>query len=361
MKKTLLCGLAIAAAPTFAADEVGRWYLTPQAGYLWTDSDRNLEDDWLGGLTFGKHLTDSWSLELNYNRAKPHIVGGELKLDTASLDLLRVFGRGNAVSPYLTFGAGVLQNNFDPGPDVEDAMAQAGFGLMWRVSDNFTLRPEVKARWDDTGLQGRQTDYIAQLGFQFNFGGARAPEPTPPPPPAPAPEPATPAPAPLPPPPAASVDTDGDGVFDPQDQCPGTPRGVAVDAVGCERKGNITLEGVTFELNSAELTVDSRPVLDRVAEDLRKYPRLRIELQGHTDSSGSDKYNLGLSQRRADTVTRYLINAGVPAGQVTARGYGEVEPVADNTTAEGRAQNRRVVMKVLANPGEVQVQGEGKL
>src|SRR5688572_4479668 len=119
MKKTLLCGLALAATPSFAADEVGRWYFTPQAGYLWTDHDRNISDDELFGLSFGRHLSDAWSLELNLNRATPDIGGGELKFDTASLDLLWVFGRSNAVSPYFTFGGGVLQNNFDPGRNSE--------------------------------------------------------------------------------------------------------------------------------------------------------------------------------------------------------------------------------------------------
>jgi len=358
MKKPLFCALALSAAPLFAADQAGQWYLTPQAGYLWTDSDRDVNDDWLYGLTLGKHLNDQWSLEVNLNETKPDRNGLELQLDSASLDVLRMFGHNSAVSPYITVGAGVLKDDFNPGPSSNDVMAQAGLGLLWRVTDHFALRPEVKARWDDTGLAGHQTDYLAQVGFQFSFGGAVAP-----PPPPPAPEPA-PAPAPEavpPPPPPPPADSDGDGVPDAQDQCPGTPHGVAVDALGCERKGSITLEGVTFKLNSADLTVDSRPALDRVASDLRKYPRLKIELQGYTDSAGSDQYNLKLSQRRADAVARYLMDAGVPAAQVTARGYGEADPIADNKTAEGRAQNRRVVMKVLSNPGDVQVKGEGTL
>jgi OOP family OmpA-OmpF porin len=113
-----------------------------------------------------------------------------------------------------------------------------------------------------------------------------------------------------------------------------------------------------IELNSAELTVESRPILTRVAENLKKYPRLRVELQGHTDSSGSDEYNLKLSERRANAVREYLISQGVSSQQLLARGYGETQPIADNSTAEGRAQNRRVVMKVLENPGDVEVLGE---
>jgi OOP family OmpA-OmpF porin len=156
----------------------------------------------------------------------------------------------------------------------------------------------------------------------------------------------------VPPPPP---DSDRDGVLDTNDQCPGTPAGTAVDPVGCPRKGSVTLEGVTFETNSATLTSTSRPVLDKVAAAMSKYPRLKVEVQGHTDSSGSDSHNMKLSQQRAESVREYLISQGVAASQMTAKGYGETEPVADNSSEAGRAQNRRVVLHVTENPGDVEV------
>jgi OOP family OmpA-OmpF porin len=93
-----------------------------------------------------------------------------------------------------------------------------------------------------------------------------------------------------------------------------------------------------------------------VAADLKKYPRLKIEVQGHTDSVGADAYNLDLSQRRAAEVRNYLMGQGVAAAQLTAKGYGETQPIAENTNAAGRQQNRRVVLAVVDNPGEVEVQ-----
>jgi OmpA-OmpF porin, OOP family len=135
---------------------------------------------------------------------------------------------------------------------------------------------------------------------------------------------------------------------------------VAVDSLGCPRKGSIVLEGVTFDVNSAHLSGNSPALLNGVAEDLKKYPRLRIELQGHTDSSGSDAYNLKLSQQRADSVREHLVEQGVPAARLVAKGYGESMPIESNETVAGRAKNRRVVMYVIENPGDVEVKGEGK-
>lgn len=358
--KGLCCALVLAAMPAFA-DDAGHWYVSPQVGGLWADHDRHIEgNDWLFGLSFGKHVNERWSLELNVNTAELEAPTGlDIRFHAASLDVLRVFARDSAVSPYITLGIGALRTEPDLQPHDDDFMAQAGLGLLARLWQNesgtrtFSLRPEVKARWSDAGALGHFTDYLATLGLQFSFGPPRkvvqpAPEEPPPPPPAPAPKQE---------PPKPPADSDGDGVVDSRDRCPDTPRGVAVDADGCTRKGSITLEGVSFELNSAELTAASRPVLDRLAADLKKYPRLRVEVQGHTDSSGSDEYNLKLSERRAQAVRDYLIAHGVAATQLEARGYGETQPIESNATAEGRARNRRVVMKVLDNPGDVEVSG----
>lgn len=356
----------VIAAPGIAAadDATGHWYITPQIGGISVDNDRPLQDkDWLYGLAIGKELNRVLNLELNLNGAQ--VGGGPGRSDSSfygsSLDLLTVMNRGGVVQPFLSFGAGVLQNDRSPGSDATNLMGQAGVGMMikaWENADgtsNFMLRPELKARWDEDGAIENNRDYLGLLGFQFGFGGTPAAKPVAAPPPAPEPPPP-------PPPPPPVGDQDKDGVLDNVDKCPDTPPGVAVDAYGCTRKGSITLEGVTFELNSARLQPESRTVLDSVATDLKKYPRLKIELQGHTDSSGADAYNLKLSQQRADAVRAYLIDQGVTEGRLVSRGYGESQPIEDNKTEAGRSVNRRVVMSVLDNPGDVvEVQGEGKV
>ncbi|MEO1575619.1 MAG: OmpA family protein [Pseudomonadota bacterium] len=144
-------------------------------------------------------------------------------------------------------------------------------------------------------------------------------------------------------------DADGDGVLDNRDRCPNTASGARVDVNGCEFKEAIQLRGVTFETNSATLTSTSLGVLNDAAATLKRNSDLSVEAQGHTDSSGADSYNLALSQRRAEAVRDYLVREGVAADKLTAKGYGETQPVADNSTAAGRAENRRVVLKIL-NP-----------
>ncbi|HMN47038.1 MAG TPA: OmpA family protein [Povalibacter sp.] len=360
--KGVALAVALALPALASASDVGDWYLTPQFGGVSVDNDRPVQDkDWLYGLAFGKHVSQNLSIELNVDGSQ--IGGGpgrsDLSLWGTSLNFLGVMNRDSAFSPYISVGAGALSNERSPGSNATDLMGQAGVGAfirLWEAADgsnSFSLRPDLKARWSDAGAENDLVDYIGTIGFQFSFG---SPAPKPVAAPEPAPAPVAPTPPPPPPPPG---DEDKDGVLDPADQCPGTPAGVAVDAKGCPRQGSITLEGVTFETNSANLTSDSRGVLDAVATDLKKYPNLRIELQGHTDSSGSDAYNLKLSQQRAESVRGYLVQQGVAASQLAARGYGETQPIDDNGTAEGRLHNRRVVMLVLDNPGQVKVEGAG--
>ena len=138
------------------------------------------------------------------------------------------------------------------------------------------------------------------------------------------------------------LDSDGDGIADYLDKCPNTAKGTRVDNSGCPLKAIIELRGVTFANNSANLKADSTAILDEMAITLKRYPELKVEVAGHTDSSGASEYNAKLSQRRADAVRKYLISKGVNADNLTAKGYGEDKPVASNATREGRARNRRV-------------------
>ncbi|MBN2072219.1 MAG: OmpA family protein [Candidatus Krumholzibacteriota bacterium] len=144
------------------------------------------------------------------------------------------------------------------------------------------------------------------------------------------------------------LDNDLDGILDVNDQCPmetETFNGY-MDEDGCpdERpiEAKFILRGVNFESGSASLTPDSYAVLDQVVKSLMAYPEVKVEVRGYTDSVGSWETNLRLSEKRAESVKHYLINSGIMADRVLAKGYGEADPVSSNKTAAGRAENRRI-------------------
>ncbi len=172
------------------------------------------------------------------------------------------------------------------------------------------------------------------------------------------------------------LDSDGDGVVDGKDKCPGTPAGRKVNADGCELDSDgdgivdgmdkcptvfaktadgcppppppapapkpLVLEGVNFDNDQASLKQESYAILDQAVESLKEWGEVKVVVAGHTDSRSNDDYNLKLSQRRAETVRDYLISKGIAADRLTAKGYGESQPIADNETEEGRLKNRRV-------------------
>ena len=109
----------------------------------------------------------------------------------------------------------------------------------------------------------------------------------------------------------------------------------------------IKLSGVNFANNSADLTAESIAILDGAVATLKRRADINVEVAAHTDSSGSDKYNQSLSERRAASVMDYLVSHGIAADRVSSKGYGESQPIADNSTSEGRAQNRRVELRVM--------------
>ena len=160
-------------------------------------------------------------------------------------------------------------------------------------------------------------------------------------------------------------DTDGDGVPDPQDRCPNTPKGSRVDQFGClllfeehpvapaapgappPPRPTLILSGVNFQTGRSVLTASSYAVLDQVAGSLIANPEIRIEIAGYTDSVGRKMTNLRLSMARAAAVRAYLARRGVSPSRLQARGYGASGAIAPNSTAEGRAQNRRVELHKL--------------
>jgi OOP family OmpA-OmpF porin len=143
-------------------------------------------------------------------------------------------------------------------------------------------------------------------------------------------------------------DNDGDGVINRFDKCANTPAGARVDGDGCSFTDVIRLPGVNFGAGSDLLLPGTERILEAAAATLNRYPDLQVEVAGHTDSDGPGDVNFGLSERRAKTVLDYLVMYGVAPERLTATGYGESQPIADNETVEGRAANRRVELRIVS-------------
>ncbi len=118
-------------------------------------------------------------------------------------------------------------------------------------------------------------------------------------------------------------------------------------AVPPKPKKIIVLQGASFGFDSAELTAEARAILGEQAAVLEKEADIKVEIAGHTDSTGPEAHNQGLSERRAKAVEEYLISKGISADRLKPVGYGPSYPIASNATREGRAANRRVELKVL--------------
>lgn len=142
------------------------------------------------------------------------------------------------------------------------------------------------------------------------------------------------------------LDSDGDGILDFADACPSTPAGDRVDSKGCTLLDVIVLKGVTFDNDKADLRADAIAILDDAVSTLKRYPALKVEVAGHTDSKASATHNQKLSERRAQAVMDYFVGKGIEADRLTAKGYGEAQPIATNATAEGRLENRRVELRI---------------
>ncbi|MDH8701748.1 OOP family OmpA-OmpF porin [Dysgonomonadaceae bacterium PH5-43] len=137
------------------------------------------------------------------------------------------------------------------------------------------------------------------------------------------------------------VDSDGDGVADYLDKCPNTPAGVKVDANGCPLIPELD-EKVLFDTGKSVIKSEANPTLDKVVELLNANSELKIKINGHTDNTGSERLNSKLSINRAKAVEKYLVDKGISQDRISTEGFGYSKPISDNSTTEGRSQNRRV-------------------
>ncbi len=359
----LLCAmLSICGLATWAADAEQHEAQRP-SDYISVLGSRSFPERDLGtshrggalSLLYGHPLNNRLAIEPTFSAAifETGLTGGTdyyTRALTLDLRLNLLAADRHAITPYLLLGAGAQRDDYYPNSrDGSGFVAEGAVGIVTGlIADRFALR--LEGRYVHESREGGHGEPRISLGVQIPLGRIRTVTVTrveyvpqekiverevvrevvrevP----------------------AVRKDSDGDSVADDLDKCPDTPRGLRVDASGCVVVNQaIELRGVTFELNKARLTPNAQTVLDEVSKAFVGQPSLRVEIAGHTDSTGSDEANLRLSQARADSVRSYLIFKGAREAQLTSKGYGEAALlISPERTAEDRERNRRVELRVL--------------
>ncbi|MDO9163595.1 MAG: OmpA family protein [Methylococcaceae bacterium] len=353
MIKKHLIALAVASTSMLSlAAQAGdfqddRWYVAPFGSFIQPGGDRDAKGGWGGGLGVGKIINEHFNVELKGFYQGLSTDGGrngrwDLTGGTADA---QYFIFRDKFSPYTVLGLGAM-NSSTNGDSGVGFIGEAGAGFTYELHDNFLIRSDVRYRYNNNFNAKLQPgtdefhDLVVNVGFVVPLGAKHHAAPK-------LDVPVTPAAVVAPAPSCSTLDGDNDGVNDCNDACAGTLAGAKVDVNGCPV--SLELKGVNFKVDSAVLTPNAKSILDSVAQNLINFPQKNdIEVHGHTSSEGSDSHNQKLSERRSQSVVNYLKQKGV-TNRLSARGYGEKLPVADNSTQEGRELNRRVELVWSAN------------
>jgi len=386
----------------WAGIQPGTFTLSPMFGLHIFEGDQNFNNNAsMLALGVGYNLTERAALEAVYTRtfAKGDApTDPDAKVHTYRLDALYHFMPEEVLVPYLAVGLGEIDTNPDSGKSREHLLANAGAGIKLFLNEMVAFRADVRYLLD---FPKPENNLLYSTGLIFQFGTPAA-APAPVEIAEPEPEPAETIIAVQPEPKAEPqlVDSDGDGVYDDQDQCPNTPQGAPVNSIGCPLDSDgdgvfdyldqcpntpkgapvnsigcpldsdgdgvfdyldkcantprgvsvdtngcptkLTLK-INFGTNSDKIGSAYDGEISKAAECISEYPGNLVYIDGHTDSQGAAAYNQKLSERRATAVKNRLIEKfNIPASRMTARGFGETQPVADNATKAGRFENRRV-------------------
>ena len=298
-----------------AETKAGTYELSPFAGFY----DMHKADLFGGGIRLGYNLTGNWEVEGAYDRAGS-------KGDIFHFDALYNFTPYGPVTPFVLAGTGVAHISPE---SYNSILGEIGAGIKYAINDVVGFRADVR------DMQEKYNDVVATAGLTFTFGGEKqakveyVPTPVPKPKPEVKPVPkvvAKPAPK-------------------PEVKIAPTPKVEAQPKV----EKRIEKERIELKILFAFDKWDIRPKylseIKKVADILKKNPDVTAKIRGYTDSRGSQKYNLKLSERRANSVKQALVRKfGIGASRLTAKGYGESNPVASNRTSQGRRENRRTIV-----------------
>lgn len=295
------------------AQEVAKWYLNAAAGVYDYDQERLFEDDSAGIFGIERRLTRNWAVELRTMSAlltsEQAAAVEDGRMIRNSLDALYYFSDGKGFEPYLSSGIGNARFSLESGERNSETDLSLAIGTRYLLNPKWSLRAE--ARYFNE-LSDNYGDTLVSFGVSYSFGRIGAP----------------------------SKQATATQVVTPA-VIPASP--------AIPQPGEWTIR---FAFNSAELTDPNHDSLGQVAHWLKTTTGSVVLIEGHTDSIGTNSYNLQLSQRRVKAVEKRLVEAyGVEPRRLRTAWQGEAKPVADNATAEGRSQNRRVLI-VLEDEGK---------
>lgn len=328
MKKLLLIPALL--ATTLVMADQKKYEISPMIGYNFSEGNLNVKTNgfYTGGLELQFNDLDSKIVpEFSFYKT-PSVdkkTGGTKTITRGAFNGVYTYEGSEAIIPFTKAGIGI---------ENDGVFLDAGAGLKIPLSENIALKAEAiyMAKINElSGVGAADSNLMTLVGVTFAFGGEKHQEV---PVTAPVVE-EKPVVAPV----VVEKDTDSDGVLDKVDACPNTPKGDEVDAQGCSKI--VQLE-VYFDYNSAVIKGQYATYLDIYAGFLKRHPEYTAHIVGHTDNIGSQKFNVKLSQKRAKSVVDALIARGVDAKRLSFEGVGKLNPIATNTTAEGRAKNRRI-------------------
>ena len=353
ISRTLAFSTLMASSLTYAEDFSSKFSLSPMVGHYFSGNDRGIEDTDFVSLGISYEFDDGWAVEASYLTGDTNVSSSPIDVDIKAIriDALYHFSK-ERLRPYALFGFG--NHEFEGlNDDQNESIINIGGGIKYAFNRYIDLRVDARTAYS---FEVNDADVLASIGLAFKLGH-RYSKPV-----------AT-----------TPIDSDSDGVLDNIDQCPNTTANVEVDSRGCalpvdsdgdgvnddidqcpdsasgsevdekgcyvelEEEVSISLD-VKFATNSDSVLSSSYTEIERVADFMKRYPTTNAVIEGHTDDSGSASYNRQLSERRAQSVAKILVeNYGIRTDRISTVGYGEDRPIVANDSAENRALNRRVV------------------